>query len=100
MASEVSGTSTAGRTPGPKPVVKSTRHSEHALAMEVGLGDYREVFFVLIGERSVAISSYDETDPTHPEPAVFVFPKPYQWSLDLDDDELMVQIWQATGVQR
>ncbi len=100
MAAEVEDKSTGGLASGRKPVVKFTRHSEHALAMEVGLGDYREVFFVLIGERSVAISSYDETDPTHREPTVFVFPKPYQWSVDLDDDELMVQIWQATGVQR
>lgn len=100
MVAKVEDNSTGGPPSGRSHVVKFTRHSEHALAMEVGLGEYREVFFVLVGERSVAISSFDETDPTHPEPAVFVFPKPYQWSLDLDDDELMVQIWQATGVQR
>ena len=81
-------------------IVELTRYAANSLAMEVALGDYREVFFVITGDRSVCITSFDESDLSHPEPNVFMFPKPYGWTLDLDDDELMVQIWQAAGAQR
>lgn len=81
-------------------VVRVTRFTEHTLAVEARLGDYREVFFVITGDRTVTISSYDESDPSYPEAQVFVFAKPYGWTLDLNDDDVMVEIWQAVGVQR
>jgi hypothetical protein len=67
---------------------------------DVHLADYREVFFVVTGEKSVAITMYDESDSTHPEAQVFVFAKPYRWSLDTTDEEALIQVWQAVGVQR
>jgi hypothetical protein len=85
---------------GRRQIVQLTRYASNCLAMEVALGDYREVFFVITGDRSVCITSFDQSDPTRPEPSVFMFPKPYGWTLDLEDDELMVQIWQAAGAQR
>lgn len=81
-------------------IVRCTRYGASATALEVSLGDYREIFFVLTGDRSVTISSIDESDATHPEAQVFVFAKPYGWSTDLEDEEMMTQVWQAVGVQR
>lgn len=64
------------------------------------LGDYNELFFVVTGDKSVAVTMYDPSDLTHREPQVFVFAKPYGWSLDVPDEEALLQVWQSVGVQR
>lgn len=94
-----------------RPVTESiTARRQHALDVhrfgpdvalfDVHLGDYREVFFVVTGDRSVSITMLDSSDPTHHEAQVFVFAKPYQWDLDTTDEEALLQVWQAVGVAR
>jgi hypothetical protein len=43
---------------------------------------------------------YDTSDDTYPEPQIFTFAKPYGWLMDLTDEEALLQVWQAVGVQR
>jgi hypothetical protein len=77
------------------------RFGAAVVLLEVHLGHYREVFFVVTGDKSVSITMLDENDATHQEAQVFVFAKPYQWDLNgLDDDEVLLQVWQAVGVSR
>lgn len=80
--------------------VRTTRPDPRVMLFDVALSDYREFFFVAVGERSIAITMYDTSDETHPEPQTFVFAKPYGWQTDLVDDEALLQVWQAVGVQR
>lgn len=81
--------------------VQAHRPHPNVTLFDVSLSDYREFFFVVEGERSLCITQYDPSDESHLEPQVFVFAKPYEWdSSSLDDDEALLQIWQAVGVQR
>ncbi|WP_214369820.1 hypothetical protein [Pseudonocardia sp. H11422] len=80
--------------------VRTTRPDPRVTLFDVALSDYREFFFVAIGERSVSITMYDTSDETYPEPQIFTFAKPYGWRTDLSDDEALLQVWQAVGVQR
>jgi hypothetical protein len=76
------------------------RVGARAVMLDVQLSGYREVFFVVTGDRSVVITMIDESDRQHPEGQVFVFAKPYGWDLDCPDDEVLLRIWAAVGVQR
>ncbi len=67
---------------------------------DVSLSGYHEFFSVAEGERSVVITSFEPGEDAYPEPQVFVFAKPYGWRDDLDDDDALLQVWQAVGVQR
>ena len=77
-----------------------TRPDARVSLFEVALSDYREFFFVAVGDRSVSVTMYDTSDETHPEPQVFTFAKPYGWDMDLEAEEALLQVWQAIGVQR
>ena len=50
--------------------------------------------------KRVSVTMYDTSDETYPEPQTFTFAKPYGWRTDLPDDEALLQVWQAVGVQR
>lgn len=80
--------------------VEVTRPDPRVALFEVTLSGYREFFFVAVGERSVSVTMYDTSDETYPEPQTFTFAKPYGWDTDLPDDEALLQVWQAVGVQR
>lgn len=77
-----------------------TRPMAGVALFEIGVGDYREALFVATGEKNVAVTTFDPEDVAHGEPQVFVFAKPYGWSLDADDEDALVQVWQSIGVQR
>jgi hypothetical protein len=79
-------------------VVVTRPHPKMTL-FDVSLSDYREFFCVAEGEHSLTIVML-EPEAIHKEGQVFVFPKPYGWSQDLDDDEALQQVWQAIGVLR
>ena len=68
--------------------------------LEVAWPDGGEVFFVADGERSVGIMAFDQSDESHREPRVYVVPRPYGWSMDVPDDELLLGVWQMMGEQR
>lgn len=80
--------------------VTVTRPSEMVSLFEVSLSDYHEFFFVAEGERSITITMFEPAGEAYPEPQTFVFAKPYGWRRDLDEDEALLQVWQAVGVQR
>ncbi len=80
--------------------VQVTRPDPKVSLFEVALSDYREFFFVAVGERSVSVTMYDTSDATYPEPQTVTFAKPYGWDADLPDEEALLQVWQAVGVQR
>lgn len=80
--------------------VQVARPDPKVALFEVALSDYREFFFVAVGERSVSVTMYDTSDQTYPEPQTFTFAKPYGWDTDLGDEEALLQVWQAIGVQR
>ena len=77
-----------------------TRFGSRAVALEVSLGEYREVFFVLSGDHTVTVASIEDDQPGQLEPQVFVFAKPYGWTTDMEAEDLMTQVWQVVGVQR
>jgi hypothetical protein len=81
-------------------VVHTNRPDPRVTLFDVSLAAYHEYFFVTVGERSVSITMYDTSDGSYPEPQVFTFAKPYGWRTDLGDDEALLQVWQAAGVQR
>jgi hypothetical protein len=80
--------------------VRTTRPDPRVMLFDVSLSEYREFFFVAVGEKSVSITSFDVSDETHLEPQTFVFAKPYGWDTELEGDEALLQLWQAIGVQR
>lgn len=80
--------------------VRAHRPQPGVALLEVSLGEYDELFYVVTGDKSVAVVAYDPSDQTYREAQVFVFPKPYGWSLDVPDEEALLQVWQAVGVQR
>jgi hypothetical protein len=77
-----------------------TRPDPKVTLFDVSLSDYHEYFFVAVGEHSVSITTYDTSDESYPEPQSFTFAKPYGWRTDLPDEEALLQVWQAVGVQR
>lgn len=77
-----------------------TRPDPKVTLFDVSLSGYHEFFSVAEGGKSVAITMFEPREDAHSEPQVFVFAKPYGWRDDLDDDEALIQVWQAVGVQR
>ncbi|MTV25724.1 hypothetical protein FTX61_09920 [Nitriliruptoraceae bacterium ZYF776] len=67
---------------------------------DVHVSDYHEFFFVVAGEKTVSVSRFDPSDESYLEPEVSVFPKPYRWELEEDDDLAILQVWQVVGAQR
>lgn len=80
--------------------VHAVRPSPAVALFEIRLGDYTEFFYVVTGDKTVAVTMFDPSDETYREPQVFVFAKPYGWSLDGPDDEVLLRVWQSVGVQR
>jgi hypothetical protein len=80
--------------------VEVQRFGDRVTVFDVRLRDYREVFLVVTGDKSVTITMFDEGDATHHEAQVFVFAKPYGWSLDTSDEEALLRVWESVGVQR
>ena len=76
-----------------------TRPHPRMMLFDVSLSDYREFFAVAEGDQSLTIVMH-EPDAVYKEAQVFVFPKPYGWRGDLDDEEALQQGWQAVGVVR
>jgi hypothetical protein len=72
----------------------------NAVLIDVAWPDGRELFFVVNGDRSVGIMAFDGSDESHREPRVYVVPRPYGWTLDVADDELLLLVWQMLGEQR
>lgn len=77
-----------------------TRPDPKMQLFDVSLSGYHEFFSVAVGEKTIAITSFEPAEDAFSEPQVFVFAKPYGWREDLDDDEALLQVWQAVGVQR
>jgi len=67
---------------------------------DVGLSDYREFFLVAVGDTSVSVTTIEPDSTTFREPQTFVFAKPYGWAEGLDDQDALMQLWQAVGTQR
>ena len=80
--------------------VEVTRPDPSVTLFDVSLSGYHEFFAVVVGEKLVSITSYEPTEDAFSEPQLFVFAKPYGWRDDLDDEEALMQVWQAVGVQR
>ena len=76
-----------------------TRPHPNMTLFDVSLSDYREFFCVAEGEHSLTIVML-EPEAVYREAQVFVFPKPYGWNPNLDDDEALQQVWQSVGVLR
>lgn len=85
--------------PGGWSIVVSRPHPKVTL-FDVSLASYREFFTVAEGQTSLAITTLEPDASPQREPQVFVFAKPLAWRDDLDDDEALLQVWQAVGVQR
>ena len=68
--------------------------------MEVASPGYREFFFVVSGDKTVSILAFDVFDEAYQEGRVWVCPKPQDWSMDVPDEEFLIQVWQTLGVQR
>lgn len=77
-----------------------TRPCPEVTLFDVSLSGYREFFTVSEGVATLAITSLEPGAGAYPEPQVFVFAKPYDWRNDLDDDDALLQLWQAVGVKR
>lgn len=80
--------------------VRTFRPDPRVTLFDVQLSGYHEFFSVVEGQRSIVITMFDPNDHAYPEPQVFTFAKPYGWRDDLHDDEALLQVWQAVGVQR
>jgi hypothetical protein len=80
--------------------VRTVRPDPRVTLFDVQLSDYHEYFFVAVGEKSVSITMYDTSNPFYLEPQCFTFARPHDWDTDLGDDEALIQVWQAVGVQR
>ena len=88
-----------GKRPAGGFTVSVDRRPDAAL-IDVAWPDGGELFFIASGERSVGIMAFDRSDDSHGEPRVYVVPRPYWWSLDVADDELLLLVWQMMGEQR
>lgn len=80
--------------------VTVTRPHPKVSMFDVSLSGYHEFFQVSEGAKSIVITMFEPAEDAYPEPQVFVFAKPYGWQHDLIDDEALMQVWQAVGVQR
>ena len=78
----------------------SVERRTSAVLLEVSWPEGGELFFVVEGERSIGIMAFDGSDESHREPRVYVVPRPYGWSLDIGEDDLMLAVWQILGEQR
>lgn len=91
----------------PDPFVKGDRFSVQVLRpharvalIEASAPGVQEFFYVVEGEASVAITVFDATDQSYREPSVYVLPRPYRWTMALSDEDLLIQLWRAVGIQR
>ncbi len=95
-------TATASRA-GPRPgaalapdfEIRVERPDARLALIELRSPGYREFFFVVTGKASVSITAFHASDEMHEEARVYVFPPPYGWSMDLPDEDLVLQVWEA-----
>ncbi|MEW6470801.1 MAG: hypothetical protein AB1679_00845 [Actinomycetota bacterium] len=90
----------SGRTPEPPGFQCRVLRYPDAALLELTWPDGGELYFVVSGARSIGIMAFDHADETHREPRIHVVPKPYQWSIDVPDDELLLLVWLTLGEQR
>lgn len=82
------------------PSVVATRPDPHVVLLEATAMGYQEVFFIVATSEMLTVVAYEPSDDTLDAPRIHHVPKPYGWSNDVPDDELLVQLWQAIGHQR
>lgn len=71
------------------------RPDERVVLLEVTSPNHQEFFLVAEGERSLAVTVLDVTNPGHPEPRVYVVEKPPGWRTAARAEDLLLGIWNA-----
>jgi hypothetical protein len=71
------------------------RPHDRVALLEVTSPNHQEFFQVTEGERSLAITVLDVTNPGHPEPRQYVIEKPPGWRTHSSAEELLLGIWNA-----
>jgi hypothetical protein len=80
--------------------VSVIRPQSRVAFMEVSSPGYQEFFFVVAGDKTISIVAFDAFDEGYQEGRVWVCPKPHEWSMDVTEEEFLIQVWQTLGVQR
>jgi hypothetical protein len=84
-----------------------TRPDPQVALIEAASPTYRELFYVVAGERMLTVTAYDATDLHRREPRVHVLRKPPDWEMTppdgrvtaADDQYLLLQIWELVGIR-
>lgn len=63
--------------------------------IEVTSPNHQEFFSVSEGDRTLAVTVLDVTNPTYSEPRSYSIEKPPGWRTDVQAEELLLSIWNA-----
>lgn len=63
--------------------------------IEVTSPNHQEFFSVSEGDRTLAVTVLDVTNPTYSEPRSYNIEKPPGWRTDVQAEELLLSIWNA-----
>lgn len=71
------------------------RPHDRVALLQVTAPNHQEFFHVTEGERTLAITVLDVSNPGHPEPRLYLIEKPPGWHTDTRPEELLLGIWNA-----
>lgn len=79
----------------------SMLHSDpRFITIEARGPNYIEFFSVVTCENTVTVLAFDASDSRFESPQIHHVPKPLGWNTNGSAEDLLLQIWQATGGQR
>lgn len=72
-----------------------TRPEAHTAVLDVVAPHHRELFFIAAGPTTIAVTIIETSDTDYGEPRVYVVRKPHDWSMDVADEQLLLQLWET-----
>ncbi|MEW6471041.1 MAG: hypothetical protein AB1679_02105 [Actinomycetota bacterium] len=72
-----------------------TRPHHRVALLEVTSPHHQEFFSISEGDRTLAVTVLDVTNPTFSEPRSYSIEKPAGWRTDIRAEELLLSIWNA-----
>ncbi|MHB1710306.1 MAG: hypothetical protein ACYCV7_02725 [Acidimicrobiales bacterium] len=82
------------------PRVHVHRFDPHMCVIEISGPGYREFFCIVTTAKTITVMTFDPSDESSDGPHLHHIPRPYGWNTDVEAEEMLLLVWQATGYER
>lgn len=82
------------------PRVQIFRFGQQMCVIELSGPGYREFFCIVTAAKTITVMAFDPSGESSGGPRLHHIPRPYGWNPVTDAEEMLLQVWQATGYER